>query len=109
MPYLPKSVVKLLECMCSPESTEKDGREFQNGDRVTQGLSTVWSLILRRPSNRDICLKIALQVVILLLHFCLSFMYHMKSAFCFFDVIKNGYCLPCPLTYLRIDYCLISV
>ncbi|CAA7398192.1 unnamed protein product [Spirodela intermedia] len=61
VPYLPKSVIKLLECMCSPESTEKDGRESQNGDRVTQGLSTVWSLILRRPSNRDICLKIALQ------------------------------------------------
>ncbi|KAL3027397.1 hypothetical protein AAZX31_03G049800 [Glycine max] len=30
-------------------------------DRVTQGLSTVWSLILLRPPIRDTCLQIALQ------------------------------------------------
>uniref|UniRef100_A0A1D1XLC0 Symplekin n=1 Tax=Anthurium amnicola TaxID=1678845 RepID=A0A1D1XLC0_9ARAE len=61
VPYLPKSIFKLLECMCSPENIEKDGKEFQGGDRVTQGLSTIWGLILLRPSSHDTCLKIALQ------------------------------------------------
>ncbi|KAM7467970.1 hypothetical protein LguiB_015532 [Lonicera macranthoides] len=60
VPYLPKPVFKLLECLCSPGSGDnKDGKD--NGDRVTQGLSTVWSLILLRPPIRDVCLKIALQ------------------------------------------------
>ncbi|XP_058110235.1 uncharacterized protein LOC131253301 isoform X3 [Magnolia sinica] len=60
-PYLPKTAFKLLECLCSPGSNEKNDKESQSGDRVTQGLSAVWSLILQRPSIRDICLKIALQ------------------------------------------------
>ncbi|XP_078445318.1 HEAT repeat-containing protein isoform X2 [Wolffia australiana] len=55
VPYLPKPVVKLLESMCSPSNVEKDS------ERVTQGLSIVWSLILQRPSSRDVFLKIALQ------------------------------------------------
>ncbi|GAV75491.1 DUF3453 domain-containing protein/Symplekin_C domain-containing protein [Cephalotus follicularis] len=60
VPYLPKSVLKFLECLCSPGNSDK-AEELQNGDRVTQGLSTVWSLILLRPPIRDACLKIALQ------------------------------------------------
>lgn len=36
----------------------KDG----DGDRVTQGLGTVWNLILGRPPLRHVCLDIALKV-----------------------------------------------
>ncbi|KAK9124505.1 hypothetical protein Sjap_014107 [Stephania japonica] len=61
VPYLPKSAFKLLESLCSPGKIEKADKEIQSGDRVTQGLSAVWSLILLRPSIRDTCLKIALQ------------------------------------------------
>ncbi|KAJ4971323.1 hypothetical protein NE237_004422 [Protea cynaroides] len=61
VPYLPKTALKLLECLCCPGSSEKVDKELQSGDRVTQGLSAVWSLILLRPPIRDICLKIALQ------------------------------------------------
>lgn len=61
VPSLPNSVLKLLECMCSPGNSDKTEKEIQGGDRVTQGLSTVWSLILLRPPFRDGCLKIALQ------------------------------------------------
>ncbi|XP_057983982.1 uncharacterized protein LOC131168510 isoform X2 [Malania oleifera] len=61
VPYLPKSVLQVLESLCSPGNTEKDEKGLQCGDRVTQGLSAVWSLILLRPSIRDVCLKIALQ------------------------------------------------
>eukprot|EP00257_Ricinus_communis_P020865 XP_015580215.1 uncharacterized protein LOC8265046 isoform X1 [Ricinus communis] len=60
-PYLPKSVLNLLESLCSPENGDKAEKDFQSGDRVTQGLSTVWSLILLRPPIREVCLKIALQ------------------------------------------------
>ncbi|KAK3018031.1 hypothetical protein RJ639_004521 [Escallonia herrerae] len=61
VPHLPKSVLKLLECLCCPGNSDKDEKEMQNGDRVTQGLSAVWSLILLRPPTRDVCLGIALQ------------------------------------------------
>ncbi|KAK9069962.1 hypothetical protein SSX86_010360 [Deinandra increscens subsp. villosa] len=61
VPYLPKSVLKLLECLCVPGNSDKD-EELHSGDRVHQGLSIVWSLILLRPPTRDACLKIALQV-----------------------------------------------
>ncbi|XP_022745644.1 symplekin isoform X4 [Durio zibethinus] len=60
-PRLPKSVLNLLEGLCSPGISEKTEKESLSGDRVTQGLSTVWSLILLRPPIRDVCLKIALQ------------------------------------------------
>lgn len=33
-----------------------------DGDRVAQGLGTVWSLILGRPPLRPVCLDIALKV-----------------------------------------------
>uniref|UniRef100_A0A2N9I6K7 Symplekin n=1 Tax=Fagus sylvatica TaxID=28930 RepID=A0A2N9I6K7_FAGSY len=59
-PDLPKSVLKLLEDMCSPGNCDK-AEELQSGDRVTQGLSAVWRLIMLRPSIRDVCLKIALK------------------------------------------------
>ncbi|KAF9596937.1 hypothetical protein IFM89_014516 [Coptis chinensis] len=61
VPYIPKSAFKLLESLCCPETIEKVDKELQNGDRVTQGLSAVWSLILLRPPIRDVCVKIALQ------------------------------------------------
>ncbi|WJX49040.1 hypothetical protein P8452_35527 [Trifolium repens] len=62
-PYLPQSVLKILENMCSPGNGDKAENESHtlNADRVTQGLSAVWSLILLRPPIRDACLKIALQ------------------------------------------------
>jgi symplekin len=67
-PYLPKSVLKILENMCSPGNGDKAENESHtlNADRVTQGLSAVWSLILLRPPIRDACLKIALQVFLIL-------------------------------------------
>ncbi|KMZ75469.1 putative Symplekin [Zostera marina] len=61
VPYLPKSVLKLLENLCCPKSNENIKKDFQGGDRVTQGLIAVWSLILHRPPNRETCLKIVLQ------------------------------------------------
>ncbi|KAF5193841.1 Symplekin [Thalictrum thalictroides] len=61
VPCIPKSAFNLLESLCSPGHSEKTDKELQNGDRVTQGLSAVWSLILLRPPIRDVCLKIALQ------------------------------------------------
>ncbi|GAA0148756.1 hypothetical protein LIER_08109 [Lithospermum erythrorhizon] len=61
VPYLPKSILKLLESMCSPGSGNKDEKSLLSGDRVTQGLMTVWNLTLMRPPVRDACLKIALQ------------------------------------------------
>lgn len=65
-PYLPKSVLKILENMCSPGNGGKAEKESDslNPDRVTQGLSAVWSLVLLRPPIRDTCLKIALQVFV---------------------------------------------
>ncbi|XP_076914378.1 uncharacterized protein LOC143573367 isoform X1 [Bidens hawaiensis] len=60
VPYVPKSVIKLLESLCVPGNSDKD-EELHSGDRVHQGLSIVWSLILHRPPTRDACLKIALQ------------------------------------------------
>ncbi|VYS65520.1 unnamed protein product [Arabidopsis thaliana] len=59
-PHLPKSVLKLLESFCCPGSGEVE-KDLQHGDRVTQGLSAVWSLILMRPGIRNDCLNIALQ------------------------------------------------
>ncbi|KAL2902141.1 Symplekin [Bienertia sinuspersici] len=61
VPYLPESSLKLLESLCSPEIGDRDDKELHSGDRVTQGLSAVWSLIVQRPTLRDVLLKIALQ------------------------------------------------
>lgn len=65
VPYLPKSVLKFLECLCVPGNSEQN-EEIQNGgDRMHQGVSIVWSLILLRPPIRDVSLQIALQVYII--------------------------------------------
>ncbi|XP_057525274.1 uncharacterized protein LOC130804737 isoform X2 [Amaranthus tricolor] len=61
VPYLPQSSLKLLESLCSPEIGDKEEKELNSGDRVTQGLSAVWNLIMLRPTLRDVLLKIALQ------------------------------------------------
>ncbi|XP_065010701.1 uncharacterized protein LOC135640318 isoform X2 [Musa acuminata AAA Group] len=61
VPYLSEGVLKLLEGLCCPDRSEKLEKDFQNGDRVTQGLSAVWNLILLRPSSRARCLLVALQ------------------------------------------------
>ncbi|CAO2171108.1 unnamed protein product [Urochloa humidicola] len=62
-PYLPESSLRLLEGLCMSEDNSqqiKDG----DGDRVTQGLGTLWSLILGRPPLRDVCLDIALKCAV---------------------------------------------
>ncbi|XP_055835748.1 uncharacterized protein LOC129904233 [Solanum dulcamara] len=61
VPYLPESVMRLLVDLCSENYLGNDGRD---GDRVTQGLGAVWSLILGRPPNRQACLDIALKCAI---------------------------------------------
>lgn len=61
VPYLPDSILKLLEGMCSPSGSNKDN---SNPERVRQGLSIVWSLILLRPPVRDAGLTIALKSAI---------------------------------------------
>lgn len=59
VPYLPESMMRLLVDLCSENYPGQYGRD---GDRVTQGLGAVWSLILGRPPNRQACLDIALKV-----------------------------------------------
>ncbi|CAN4122441.1 unnamed protein product [Withania somnifera] len=61
VPYLPESMMRLLFDLCSENYLGKDGRD---GDRVTQGLGAVWSLILGRPPNRQACLDITLKCAI---------------------------------------------
>ncbi|KAL2471518.1 symplekin [Abeliophyllum distichum] len=61
VPYLPESVLGLLDDLCSGSHYGVDGHD---GDRVTQGLGVVWSLILGRPLNRQACLDIALKCAI---------------------------------------------
>nr|GEX90654.1 symplekin isoform X1 [Tanacetum cinerariifolium] len=52
VPYLPKPVLKFLESLCVPGNSEKDA-ELHSGERVHQGLSIVWSIILLRPPSRE--------------------------------------------------------
>ncbi|KAL6839865.1 hypothetical protein ACP4OV_029675 [Aristida adscensionis] len=62
-PYLPESSFRLLEGLCMSQGNSqqiKDG----DGDRVTQGLGTVWSLILGRPPLRHVFLDIALKCAV---------------------------------------------
>ncbi|KAI3860400.1 hypothetical protein MKX03_018196 [Papaver bracteatum] len=59
VPLLPDSALKLLEDLCCSEGFDNLGKDVRNGDRVTQGLGAVWSLILGRPLNREACLTIA--------------------------------------------------
>ncbi|KAH8955472.1 hypothetical protein BDL97_08G140600 [Sphagnum fallax] len=59
-PLLPLTSLKLVEDLCNPEG----GGEVPTGDRITQGLSALWSLILQRPPTRGICLKMALKCTV---------------------------------------------
>lgn len=61
-PVLPDTALELLEGLCRPQPIAKEGKEASTGDRITQGLSAIWSLILVRPPVRDSCLTMALQV-----------------------------------------------
>lgn len=60
VPYLPNSVLKLLEDLCVHDGL---GKDIRDGDRITQGLGAVWSLILGRPPIRHSCLDIALKAI----------------------------------------------
>eukprot|EP01018_Ginkgo_biloba_P002290 Gb_24672 [translate_table: standard] len=63
-PFLPESALKLLEGLCHPDPFDQYRKEVTSGDRVTQGLGAVWSLILLRPLTRIACLNIALQCAV---------------------------------------------
>lgn len=62
VPFLPDSGLDLLDNLCSSDVFDLHGKEVRDGERVTQGLGAVWSLILGRPTNRLACLDIALKV-----------------------------------------------
>uniref|UniRef100_A0A5B6YLP6 Symplekin n=1 Tax=Davidia involucrata TaxID=16924 RepID=A0A5B6YLP6_DAVIN len=62
VPFLPDSALELLDDICY--SDNHCGKDVRDGDRVTQGLGTVWSLILGRPLNRQACLDIALKCAV---------------------------------------------
>lgn len=68
VPFLPHAAIKILEDLCYAGRLDRDGKEVLSGDRVTQGLSAVWSLILLRPTARVICLEIALQVAFMIVN-----------------------------------------
>ncbi|KAH9609014.1 hypothetical protein KSS87_020563 [Heliosperma pusillum] len=59
-PSLTDSVMRLLENLCCPDGSDRTSKDIRD-DRITQGLGTVWSLILGRPVNRQPCLTIALK------------------------------------------------
>ncbi|GAB4852463.1 hypothetical protein Ancab_016657 [Ancistrocladus abbreviatus] len=63
-PTLPDSVLKLLENLCCSEGSDQQGKDIRGGDRITQGLGAVWSLILGRPVNRKASLSIALKCAV---------------------------------------------
>ncbi|KAK6116065.1 hypothetical protein DH2020_008334 [Rehmannia glutinosa] len=58
VPCIPDSVLGLLDDICTKRHSGADARD---GDRATQGLGAVWSLILGRPLCRQACLDIALK------------------------------------------------
>ncbi|KAG0458495.1 hypothetical protein HPP92_023324 [Vanilla planifolia] len=62
-PFLPGSVLRLLEDVCCSSAYDHLKKE-SDGDRVTQGLGAIWSLILYRPSYRKACLDIALKCAV---------------------------------------------
>ncbi|KAL1534253.1 hypothetical protein AAHA92_30454 [Salvia divinorum] len=61
VPRIPDSILGMLDDMCTKSHSGTDGRD---GDRVTQGLGAVWSLILSRPLIRQACLDIALKCTV---------------------------------------------
>ncbi|XP_044474589.1 symplekin isoform X3 [Mangifera indica] len=64
VPFLPDSGLDLLDNLCSSDVFDLHGKEVRDGERVTQGLGAVWSLILGRPTNRLACLDIALKCAV---------------------------------------------
>ncbi|GAV57985.1 DUF3453 domain-containing protein/Symplekin_C domain-containing protein [Cephalotus follicularis] len=64
VPFLPESALKLLDDLCYSDVVDSHGREVRDGERVTQGLGAVWSLILGRPNNRQACLDIVLKCAV---------------------------------------------
>uniref|UniRef100_A0ACD5VII8 Uncharacterized protein n=1 Tax=Avena sativa TaxID=4498 RepID=A0ACD5VII8_AVESA len=61
-PCLPESLFRLLEGLCMSQGNSQQINS--EGDRVTQGLGTVWNLILGRPPLRQACLDIVLKCAI---------------------------------------------
>ncbi|XP_022768556.1 symplekin-like isoform X13 [Durio zibethinus] len=64
VPFLPDSALKLLDDLCYSDVFDVTGKEIRDAERVTQGLGVVWSLILGRPNNRQVCLGIALKCAV---------------------------------------------
>lgn len=60
-PILPESAFKLLDEICCSDNNY--GKDIRDGDRVLQGLGSLWSSILGRPNNRQAFLDIALKVL----------------------------------------------
>ncbi|KAH7446302.1 hypothetical protein KP509_01G050700 [Ceratopteris richardii] len=58
-PMIPVGALKWLESICNPSGTD-----VVNGERIFQGLSAVWILILLRPPLRAECLEIALKCAV---------------------------------------------
>lgn len=75
-PCLPDSAFKLLDDICC--SDNNCGKDARDGDRVHQGLGSLWSLILGRPNNRQAFLDIALKVN---LSTCFVFLGNVKAIF----------------------------
>ncbi|XP_020691290.1 uncharacterized protein LOC110105937 [Dendrobium catenatum] len=63
-PFLPDSALRFLEDVCYSSVYDHLKKDAFDGDRATQGLGTLWSLILSRPSNRLACLEIALKCAV---------------------------------------------
>ena len=63
-PILPESAFKLLEDLCQLCGYENHTKDASDGDRITQGLGAVWSLLLGRPLYRQACLDIVLKVLL---------------------------------------------
>ncbi|KAK9067824.1 hypothetical protein SSX86_011935 [Deinandra increscens subsp. villosa] len=61
-PILPESAYKLLDEICCSDNNY--GKDIRDGDRVHQGLGSLWSLILGRPNNRQEFLDIALKCAV---------------------------------------------
>ncbi|KAI4339782.1 hypothetical protein MLD38_024686 [Melastoma candidum] len=63
-PVLPSALLKLLEDLCCCDLSDSRDKVVRDADRVTQGLGTVWNLILSRPQYRESCLDIALKCAV---------------------------------------------
>ncbi|XP_022940451.1 symplekin isoform X2 [Cucurbita moschata] len=61
VPLLPNSTLDLLRNLCFCDNDDNYGNDTPDIDRVTQGLGTVWNLIVKRPYSRQACLDIALK------------------------------------------------